>query len=363
MNQVTWGVPYDLKIKYLRMKRYIKAIAYVSVLFVLAACNNQDWEFDDFDYTTAYFPYQSPVRTIVLDEYYAINQNSSDLDKKFTISVTIGGVYENKKNINVNWELDESLANGIVNTISGEKMQVMPRSYYNFVTTGNTVVIPAGKLSGGIQVQLTDEFLNDSSAAFTKYIIPIKITTSETDSVLSGKPAVNTPDKRNPLDWEIQPKDFTLFAVKYVNKFHGTFLLRGKSVISNTATSSIMEEVKYRQPYVERDEVVQLVTSFKNAVLYKNSVRASSGSPGKFEVEISFDNDENGTIKSTKKSDFPVTGTASFKPEGDEWGGKKRNVVYLNYQITVGAQTHQVNDTLVYRDKNVKFEEFKPGVE
>lgn len=344
------------------MKNFIKTIVYVSVLFVLASCENQEWEFDDFDYTTTYFPYQSPVRTIVLDEYYAINENSADLEKKFMISVTMGGVYENKKNINVTWELDESLANGIINSVTGEKMTVMPKNYYNFITPGNKLVIPSGKLSGGIQVQLTDEFLNDSLAALTRYIIPLKITYSETDSILSGKPAVSTPDKRNPLDWEIQPKDYTLFAVKYVNKYHATYLLRGKSVISNTATNNVIEEIGYRKAFIERDEIVQLNTSFKNAVIYKNSVRASTGSPGKFEIEISFDGD-NGIIKSTKKSDFPVTGTAMFKVDGDEWGGKKRNAIYLNYKITVGAQTHQVNDTLVYRDKNVKFEEFKREVE
>ena len=55
------------------MKRYIKMVAALLALMAsFTACENGDQAFDDYEGgTTAYFVYQSPVRTIVLgdDEY------------------------------------------------------------------------------------------------------------------------------------------------------------------------------------------------------------------------------------------------------------------------------------------------------
>src|SRR5690606_27897087 len=93
--------------------------------------------------------------------------------------------------------------------------------------------IPKGKFFGEIEVQLTDAFLDDPKAFLTRYVIPVRITSSTADSVLSGKPAVSeNPDPRVSGDWDIVPKDFTLFGIKFVNPYHGKYLHRGKSVIT-----------------------------------------------------------------------------------------------------------------------------------
>ena len=44
--------------------KIIKAfIPLVMAMGLLLSCENEDWEFPDFNYTTTYFPYQYPVRT------------------------------------------------------------------------------------------------------------------------------------------------------------------------------------------------------------------------------------------------------------------------------------------------------------
>ena len=73
------------------------------LLTLLTACN-KDWEFPDYKYTTVYFAYQSPVRTLVLGE--DIYDNSLDNQHKLQIMATMGGVYENKKNITLNLVVD-----------------------------------------------------------------------------------------------------------------------------------------------------------------------------------------------------------------------------------------------------------------
>src|ERR1043165_1330826 len=76
------------------------------LLSILPACNKK-WSFPDYKYTTVYFPYQSPVRTLVLGE--DLYDNTLDNQHKFSIMATMGGVYENKKDITIAVSIDNSL--------------------------------------------------------------------------------------------------------------------------------------------------------------------------------------------------------------------------------------------------------------
>ena len=80
------------------------------LLSILTACN-KDWEFPDYKYTTVYFPYQSPVRTLVLGE--DVFDNTLDNQKKIMIMATMGGVYENKKDVTIYFSVDNSLAQNL----------------------------------------------------------------------------------------------------------------------------------------------------------------------------------------------------------------------------------------------------------
>src|SRR5918911_4781240 len=93
-------------------------------LAVLTACN-KDWEFPDYKYTTVYFPYQAPVRTLVLGE--DIYDNTLDNQHKFLIMATMGGVYENKKDVTLNVAVDNSLARNLkFNAANGDSVIAMP---------------------------------------------------------------------------------------------------------------------------------------------------------------------------------------------------------------------------------------------
>ncbi|MGC1240284.1 MAG: DUF5627 domain-containing protein [Chryseosolibacter sp.] len=329
-------------------------------LGILVSCQNDDWEFPDFDYTTAYFPYQFPVRTLVLGDYYF--DNSNDNAHKFMVSATIGGVYENEKEVTVDIVVDETLTQNLYNgNTGGLPVKAMPSSYY---TLGSSqIVIPKGQTFGMVEVQLTDAFFADTLAIGQHYVIPLRMVSASTDSVLQGQPGVSNPDPRVASNWVIAPKNFTLFGVKYVNEYHGKYLLRGGSVIKD-ATATPTDTIVYRQVYVERNPVVSVNTNSLNSVTYSNTIRASAGSPGTFKMLITFDESGNGVITNSEDTPvFPVTGTSKFVKGAEEWGNEKRDVIYLDYQITEGTNTHHVADTLVFRDKAVKFEEFKPVVQ
>ena len=64
-------------------RNMIKKYSYYCIAICLISCQNQEIDFPDFDYTTGYFPYQYPIRTIILGDY--IYDNSNDNNHEFVI--------------------------------------------------------------------------------------------------------------------------------------------------------------------------------------------------------------------------------------------------------------------------------------
>jgi len=335
-----------------------KIIILLAVVFGLFACNNQDIEFDDFGVTACYFPFQTPARSLILGKY-EIGVNENDNMHKFEIGVTMSGVYSNKEDRKVHFKLAPELISEVKN------VKVLPQSYYT-IETPSPVIIPAGSTKGKITVQLTDAFFNDplSFAPLNKvnYVIPLVITDIEKlDTLLVGLPleGVSNPSKVRAVDWKITPKDYTLYGIKFINKYQAIYLRRGADKMTNAANQTVVST--YIAEYVEKDELVKLTTSGKDNVELSNRVRRGElVSPGVINFELVFGNDDKCTIRSFGNDAYNVSGTGKFVENGDEWGDKKRDVIYLDYSYTDAAnnETHMVKDTLVVRNRDVVFEVF-----
>ena len=341
------------------MKQIIAITGIILLSLGINSCKNEDWSFPDFDYTTTYFPYQFPVRTLVMGDYYF--DNSMDKELKFLISVNSGGVYKNTENISVDFVVDPTLTDSLYNSSGGAKMYALPTGYYTLSNTSK-ITIPSGQPYGSVEVQLTQSFLDDPLAIGVNYVIPLRITASTTDSVLEGSRLSPTPDLRIPGDWVIRPKNYTLFGIKFVNEYHGTYLLRGRSVVTNTADGTPIDTVTYRNKYVEKNPIVSVSTASKDAVLYENSIQMPPTSPGKFQMNMTFDASGNAVLTKTSEYATLVSGTGKFSKNTEKWGGKDRHAIYLDYQLVESTRTHLVKDTLVFRDKGIKFEEFTPSI-
>ena len=342
--------------KQMKMKKSILLIN--MLLLCLFSCKNDETAFPDFDYTTVYFPFQYPVRTLVLGEYNSDNNNDNNL--RFLISTRIGGLYKNEKDRSVNYVLDPTLALNLKTGLD-DPIEILPTKYYT-LNPANKFTVPKGQFTGEVTVQLTEDFLNDPLAFKTHYVIPLKLTTSNSaDSILSGRTIISNPDPRVAGNWSVVPKNFTLFGVKFVNPYHGKYLHRGKSIVKNSS-GGILETIVYHQKYVEQDEIWALKTNGKNTVTVTGILRASAGSPGNYSMDLTFDNNGSCIISKSAGSTFDVTGTGKFVKNADEWGNAKRNAIHLNYQVIQGANTHSITDTLVIRDRDVRFEEFVPVI-
>jgi hypothetical protein len=328
----------------------------------LAGCKNQDIEFPDFEYTAAYFPYQYPVRILVLGDY--IYDNTNDNNHKFIISAGFGGVYTNTKNRVLNIQLDESLCNKALFsstfTALTDTIRVMPANYYT-LSSNDKITIPSGKFNGGIEVQLTDAFFNDPLSIKLGYVIPLRIvSSSDVDSILQGKAAVASPDPRIVANWGIVPKDFTMFAVKYINPYDGQYLHRGVSVVKD-ATDAEVEKTIYHTKFIEQNELWRLKTTGKNQVAVQGSMRSTKFS-GAINLLLDFTEDGNCTVKQDVTSRYTITGTGSFVKNADSWGNQPRNAIYLNYQFSNGTFNYTATDTLVIRDRAVVLETYTPTV-
>ena len=368
----------------------LKLVSIFVLVLVFMACENQPTVFDDFGSTSVFFPYQTPARTLVLGNY-DLGFNDNDNNGRFEIGVVMSGVYENTKDRTIHFELAPELINATTLGVDTVNVKMLPASYYT-IEKPSPVVIPAGSVNGRIPIQLSDAFFDDplSFAKFgdVHYVIPLKITNYEQiDSLLVGVPLVDNPIKIKDEDWQKLPKDYTLFGIKFMNKYSGKHLRRGENVITGTKDSvnvksgnsvitPVNDKAVYRAEYIVKDDVTSLITSGKNQVT--NTYRINRGSiPSDDDLSINMQFADNGdiTVSPVEGSNQTVVGTGKWVAEGDEWGGKKHSTIYLDYQfnestvveikkrgkvtdrITVDL-LHHVIDTLVMRDRDVKFEEF-----
>lgn len=339
----------------------MKIIYLLGVMLILVtwSCENQEWEYKDFDYTACYFPYQSPVRTLILGDYdQGFNEN--DNNYKFEIGAVLSGVYSNEMERQVHFKVDETLLDHVSNVVA------LPTAYYQ-IETASPVTIPVGSTKARISVQLRDDFFNDTLSVVAikdsvNYVIPLLINeVGSIDTILSGIPAdgVTSPIRTNSVDWEIAPKDYTLFGIKFINEYHGHYLRRGVDDLTD-AMDNVVSNV-YHAQYVEQDELISVESSGRNSVVLSNRVRrGESESPGEINFELSFDESLNCTVTDTEASLFSVNGTGKFVKNSEQWGGKPRNAIYLDYsyQDDINNESHHVMDTLVIRDRNVVFESF-----
>ena len=241
----------------------------------------------------------------------------------------------------------------------------MPDNYYS-LPANMQIVIPSGEIMGGIEVQLTDAFFADPRALQNTFIIPLRmVSVTNADSILSGISGLEDPDRLVSTDWSTVPKDYILYAVKYINPWHANYLRRGIDVVKgNNGNTALDATYVYHEKYVEQDMVCSAVTQSMNEVAISLVTKAEDGNTDlPFTLLVSIDDNNNCTVANPETASYTLTGTGKFVNDGDLWGEKQRDVLHLNYTIDFGTTTHTFTDTLVVRDRGIKFETFVPVVQ
>lgn len=333
-----------------------------AVAFSATSCKNSEVEFPDYDYSAVYFAYQSPVRSIILGE--DLFDNTLDNEHKFELYATLSGLYENKNTVSIDIEVDNSLCDNLYyDSDATMPVKPLPATYYNL--TSNKIVLDK-TLSDGVIVELTDAFFADADAVNTTYVLPVRMTNvSGADSILMGAPkAVSNPVSQNADDWDVQPKDYVLYALKYLNKWEANYLRRGEDKINDNGT---VTQVVRKKEYVERDELVfmETVSMTEVVVTIPIPIVKGDGSTENYVVPVTltFDANDKCTASYVGSEAYTVTGTGEFVIDGDKnsWGNQDRNAIYLDYKVDLGnGITVETKDTFVVRDRGVTIEQFTP---
>jgi len=346
---------------------------------MLAACENDPKSFDDFTTQSVYFPLQYPIRTIVLGEDRI--DNSKKKKKAFNIGISIAGMYENTADRMVDFIIDptyftqtqgkDTLYGKDMNGVNS-KLLLLPSNYYSMVPDAQ-VTVKKGSFDGLIRINLTDDFFNDPNAIKLKYILPLRITGfPEGFSLLTGKvsaPSIVSPRWYLSTDWAtgFLPKDFTLFAVKFINPLHGTFFYRG--VQNKDGVISRFHAID-----ISANQTAKLETAGLKKATY-NRMGEKLGTA--YKSLLTFSDDVNGvgdiTVSTAPGTTYTITGTGKYYKSSTAFGKengwtvdpltgqiKGSLTVTLNFTVQglAGATTHQFTDTVVCRGNDVKYEEF-----
>ena len=342
-----------------------KILTVVACTLALASCHNFDTDFPDYTFTSGYFPYQYPVRTLILGE--DIYDNSNDNEGVFLISAHMGGVYQNKSNRTIGIKVDESLCDK-ASFANGDPIKALPASYYT-LSDNNNIVIPKGKMYGSISVQLNEAFFNDPDAIKNTYVVPIRMTgTSDLDSLLVGKSDTSNPDCRVASDWAVTPKDFTMFGVKFINEFHGHWFHYGASSVkmADGKTESTTYKTDGFNSDLTDNETYMLTTTGRHQCSLKAYLKSSLLNVNP-ELLFNFSGDSF-TITAPEGADYTVTGSGTAQKADasdtyNRFNGKER--IYLKYSFTYTdskGNVYTANDFLVLRDRAVKLETFTPVI-
>ena len=333
------------------MKKNLAYIGLVSLILACTSCESGDNEFPDFDYQTVYFANQYGLRTIELGESEFVD-NTLDNQHKMIIKAAWGGGYTNRKNVVIDFKVDESLCDNLYFKRTNQPLVPMPAAYYTLAS--NQITIPQGQIMAGVEVQLTDAFFADEKSVGENYVIPLLMTDVQgADSILQGRPAVENPSLTNSSEWSIQPQNFVLYAVKYVNPWHGEYLRRG---VDRITMGGETKEIVRHTEFVEKDEAVNISTQNMKDNLLTLKIKDEGGKDISYTLRLSFAEDGSCTVSSPSQ-DVVASGSGKFvnKGEKNSLGGKDRNAIYLDYTVNLTNNNIQfaTKDTLVLRTRNV----------
>ena len=371
----------------MKLKKYIYGVALGALSLSLASCYNADKDFPDFDGgTKAYFAYQNPIRTLVLGN--DIYDNSLDNAHKCRIWATMGGAYGGRDAV-VNFVVDEKLCENLWFLDDGgyksRPVAPMPKDYYQLLSD----VIPYnGDSRGYVEVQFTDAFFDDAktSSQDTTYVIPLRMTgVSGIDGILSGTPNIENAVRTNAQDWAVQPMDYVLYCVRYMNPWQGKYIRRGVDKVTEggTTTEVVRKDFTLYNSDVERyskmdpsnpvnqnDEVCGITTKNMKQAIFPVSFK-TSGASISCNLILTFNGDQctistdDENVTATGTGEYITKGTARSEYKDYQWGSVngnpvQRDILRLKYDVNFTEKNIQVStaDTLVVQTREANKKEF-----
>jgi len=150
------------------------------------------------------------------------------------------------------------------------------------------------------------------------------------DSILSGVPLTDSPRLAVAEDWDVQPKNYVLYAVKYISQYDSWYLRTGTDVYSDARGT-----VERKYDDIEKAQQVNTFSTLsKNSIVWNFDLKDEAGYAR--DCKLKFDFTESGAVSiSSLSSDITASGSGQYTVLGEKnsWGGKDRDVMTLNYSL------------------------------
>jgi hypothetical protein len=214
-------------------------------------------------------------------------------------------------------------------------------------------------------------------------VIPLLMTNvTGIDHILTGTPREGlNPARTNSEDWDIQPKDYVLYCVKYMNPWQGKYIRRGvDNITEKGATSTVVRKdfslvntdlEHYKEnPVNQNDEICGIKTKNMTQAIFPVSFKRSGGAAS-IPCNLILTFNGNQCTISTDDENVTASGSGEFieggtdKPEFKDyqWGSMNqkpvsRDILRLSYNVKFEDKDIQVStvDTMVVqtRESNQK---------
>lgn len=301
----------------------MKRLNIIPIALVALAATSCYESFDkDYDVTRAYFASQKPLRTLV-----------ADTDMSIKVGVAIGGKREVDPGDWATFEIDPSL-------LEGTGLTLMPEEYYHLADPDRMTVSNTNLAICDVRVTFSDGLYDDNDALGLHYAIPFRLTGHSQDEIAT--------DVNGAL------KDYSIVAVKFVSRWHGTYYIKGTETdLSTGEVSSFGNKDLSRCPTV----------SFSS--LSRNTVRrpgfGSAADAGEA-VDLTVNDDMSVTIEAG--GSIAITdASAVLEPEAEglELAGPQPRFT-LSYTYEKDGVKYKVEEELVRRqdpEADLRFEEWQ----
>ena len=274
------------------------------IILGVTGCKYEDF-LVDYTYTSVYFPKTANTRTFVAGEIHSIEMGA-----------VLGGKRENKTDEWIDFEIDPTL----IPTGS----TLLPADYYT-LSDKSTIVIPSGSMQGAITITIdTTKFLKDPLALQAKFVLPIRLTATSADSILSTK-------------------SFQVLSLKYEHRLFGNYYHNGVTTVTNS--SGVASTIVYHQ----QEPVTNPVNNWTLSTVAPYTLKTDGVSNLKGGVNNTFFltiNKDNSVVigkNTTSNIEVSQNGACTYNPSKREF--------YLKYAYANAGSTYQVTDTLIFRNR------------
>lgn len=275
----------------------------------------------DYDVTRVYFASQKPLRTLV-----------ADTDMSIKVGVAIGGVREVDPDDWATFEIDPSL-------LEGTGLTLMPQEYYQLADPDRMTVSNTNLAICDVRVTFSDGLYDDEKALGLHYAIPFRLTGHTHDEIAT--------------DVNGNLKDYSIVAVKFVSRWHGTYYMKGQ--VTNLSTGEVSS---YGNKDLSRCPTCSFSSLARNKVQrpgFGSSAEAGEAINLTVNDDMSVTVEAGGTIAITEAS-----ATLDPEAEGLELAGPQPKFTLSYIYVQDGVQ-YRVDEELIRRqspEADLRFEEW-----